>query len=281
MKTIPAALLADYQLGTTTLATCWKITLTSGIVHAFTDCDKDLMVDGILYKASSGFSPSAFQSQTKMAVDNLQIKGVLIDEVIPAADLASGLWDFATVEMFMVNANAIGHGKDILSVGKLGQISIGTNSFESEIRGLANAYSQVVGEIYQPGCRAKLGDARCGVNLAPWTVTGTITAVAADQLTAYDSSRAEADGYFTYGVITMTSGASSGLSMDVKSSSGATIVLQLEFANGIAIGDTYSMVAGCAKRFNDDCVGKFNNAINFRGEPHLPGTDKIYRIGGQ
>lgn len=281
MKTIPSALQIDLNAGTTTLASCWKITLTDSTVYGFTDCDKDLVIDGITYIASSGFAPSNAQAQTKMAVSNLQVSGILTSDVINAADLASGRWNFASVEMFIVNYNAISNGKDIITTGKLGQISLGKNSFEAEVRGIANAYLQSVGEVYQPSCRATLGDARCKVDLAPFTVTGTVASVSADQTVLYDASRTEAADYFTYGLLTMTSGASIGSSMEVKSFTSGTISLQFQLANGVAAGDTYSLVAGCAKRFDDDCVNKFNNAVNFRGEPHLPGTDKVYRIGGR
>ena len=44
--------------------------------------------------------------------------------------------------------------------------------------------------------------------------------------------------------------------------------------NNIAAGDTFNAVAGCDKTF-ETCVAKFNNAVNFRGEPHVPGMDKM------
>lgn len=88
-------------------------------------------------------------------------------------------------------------------------------------------------------------------------------------------------GYWDYGLITMTSGASAGLSMEVKAYSPGYITLQLQFALGVAPGDTYEIVAGCGKRFAQDCVARYGNGINFRGEPHLIGMDQLIRVGGQ
>ena len=48
----------------------------------------------------------------------------------------------------------------------------------------------------------------------------------------------------------------------------------------IAIGDTYTGIAGCRKNFTDDCVTKFANGVNFRGEPHVPGNDQLAKVGG-
>jgi uncharacterized phage protein (TIGR02218 family) len=36
---------------------------------------------------------------------------------------------------------------------------------------------------------------------------------------------------------------------------------------------------GCDKRF-ETCTSRFQNAVNFRGEPHLPGTDLLTRYPG-
>jgi hypothetical protein len=43
----------------------------------------------------------------------------------------------------------------------------------------------------------------------------------------------------------------------------------------VAIGDTYSVHAGCTKRFTEDCTTKFANALNFQGEPHVPTVDEL------
>jgi hypothetical protein len=36
---------------------------------------------------------------------------------------------------------------------------------------------------------------------------------------------------------------------------------------------------GCDKQFAT-CVNRFKNALNFRGEPHVPGGDLLTRFGG-
>jgi uncharacterized phage protein (TIGR02218 family) len=48
----------------------------------------------------------------------------------------------------------------------------------------------------------------------------------------------------------------------------------LPISEPIQAGDKYSITAGCDKQFNT-CVEKFNNAINFRGEPHIPQPERI------
>lgn len=280
MRATPIALAAHTALGTTTLATCWRITLQSGAVFGFTDHDRPLTVGGVVYEAGTGFLPSAIQTQSRLAVDNQSMQGFLRSDSIAAADLAAGVWDYAEVLVFAVNWRNVAQGIDIKERGRLGEVSLQRGTFTAEFRGLANAYSQAVSPVYQAACRAQLGDARCGVALGGWTVTGTLASVSADGITLGDPARAEASGYFDGGKITLLDGPSAGLSMEVKTSTPGALVLQLQLPRGVVAGNTYSLHAGCNKTFAT-CVARFANGINFRGEPHVPGMDQLVRFGGQ
>jgi uncharacterized phage protein (TIGR02218 family) len=44
----------------------------------------------------------------------------------------------------------------------------------------------------------------------------------------------------------------------------------------IAPGDTFAVTAGCDKRFAT-CRDRFDNVLNFRGFPHIPGNDFVMR----
>jgi uncharacterized phage protein (TIGR02218 family) len=107
---------------------------------------------------------------------------------------------------------------------------------------------------------------------------GTVTAVEA-AFAFSDSSKTQANDYFSGGVVRFTSGANSGLAMEVRDFSSSRFGLFLPLPYAIAIGDHYSVTAGCDKQF-DTCIGRFNNALNFRGEPHVPGTDKLFETSG-
>ena len=47
----------------------------------------------------------------------------------------------------------------------------------------------------------------------------------------------------------------------------------------VEIGCRVELREGCDKRF-ETCVNRFANAVNFRGEPHLPGADLLTRYPG-
>jgi uncharacterized phage protein (TIGR02218 family) len=281
VKQIPSGLLAHYQQGTTTITSCWKLTRQDGQIFGFTEHDNDLVIDEITYLAKTGFTPTAIQNQNRLAVDNLNADGILDSDIITNKDLSSGKWDYADIEIFLLNYKNISLGKDILLKGKIGEVKVGRLAFQAEIRGLTNAYAQNYFNVYQPGCRANFGDSKCRVDLSLLVVSGAIDFVSQNSLTIFDATRTEENNYFDYGKITMTSGDADGLSMEVKSYSVGTINLQLDFPQKIKAGDTYQMTPGCGKRYEEDCVARWNNGINFRGEPHLPGIDKIILFGGQ
>lgn len=256
------------------LATCWKITRRDGDVLCFTDHDKDLVVDGDTYRAATGIVPSAVTSQAGLSVDNLELEGMLSDDAITQDALLNGSYDHAELSIFMVDYSNPDGGQLHLKTGWLGEVTLRDGVFVVEVRGFSAALQQTVGEVYTHTCRAQLGDARCGKDLDAYRVTGMISAVDS-QYAFTDADREEESGYFAYGSVTFTSGANSGLSMEVKEFSNGRFGLFLPMPHAMAEGDTYSAVAGCDKRF-DTCISRFSNAVNFRGEPHVPGNDRIF-----
>jgi uncharacterized phage protein (TIGR02218 family) len=274
MKARSAGLITHQGQGTTTLAWCWKVTRKDAQVFGFTSVDADLLIDGITYAAATGFTPSAIEGRADLSVANLDVAGLLDSASLTEADLLAGVWDGAQVEIFEVNYSDLTQGGMILRTGTIGNVSAGRTGFSAELRGLAQALQQGVGEVFTAGCPANLGDARCKVSMGPLTVTGAVT-LATSAREFSDSSRAEADDYFGAGVVTWTSGANNGLPMEIRSFSAGVFQLALPMPYAIAVGDTYSLVPGCRKRAIDDCKTKFNNIVNFRGHPYVPGNDRV------
>ena len=275
MKSVSAALNTHIGGQWTTLATCWKVTRTDGQQFFFTDHDKDLVVSGDTYKAAASYRRSAVQTTSEMSVDNLTLEGVLDSAEITDADLRAGLFDGAQVEIFLVNWADLSQGTIKLRKGHLGDVEAGEIDYRAELRGLAQTLQTTTGDLYAPDCRVDLGSTECGVNLASFTVTGSVTGVT-DRRQFADSARTEADGHFTGGLLTWTSGLNNGLKREVKeyTLSGGAFELFLAMPYAIQTGDGYSVYAGCDKKLAT-CVAKFDNVLNFRGEPFVPGDDEV------
>ncbi len=122
-----------------------------------------------------------------------------------------------------------------------------------------------------------------------FTKEGAVTTPAADNQSLVDTSRTEPAGWFRGGVITWTSGANTGLRLDIKSSGAdGTLVLHFPTPFPIAPGDTFTAVTGCnhylkmpgdvrGTPYTGDCRVKFANAANFMAEPDLPTSDELTR----
>jgi uncharacterized phage protein (TIGR02218 family) len=276
MKKIPSELDEHLKQNVTSLACCWLLTLKCGKQLGFTEALCDIVIDNITYLATSGFNRSAINSNSNLSIDNLEIEGMLDSDYINAQDILSGLYDGAQVKIFLINYQSPAMGKIILKTGHLGEIILKNGKFIAELRGLLASLETELGEFYSKNCRAIFGDKNCKINLNDYTSYGTITNVENNYVFT-DSKRGEAAGYFNYGVISFLSGLNKNLSYEIQYFEQGKIILLLPATYLINIGDEYKIIAGCDKSFNS-CCKKFNNALNFRGEPHLPGLDKMLAL---
>lgn len=274
MKPISANLKAHLEGDTLTVCTLWKITRTDAQVFGFTDNSRDVLYSGTLYEARSGHTPSNVRTTSTLGVDNLDVQTVLDSQAITEDDIRAGLWDFAEVEIMLVNYLALSDGHMTLRRGWIGNVQTGTTSFIAELRGMMQPLQQVIGRVYAPACDAQFGDARCSISAALHTVTGSVSSVSSTHVFT-DTGRTETDGHFAGGLITWTSGNNAGYRMEVKTSTApGVITLQQPMPNPLTVADAYSLVAGCDKKLST-CRDRFANAINFRGFPHVPGIDKM------
>ena len=277
MKPISPALAAHLQGETTTLAYLVKITRVDGVVKAFTTHDRDVTVGSVVYKADGAVTPSAIESRAGLAVDNLEITGILDSAALTDADLQAGFYDFARVDVAVVNWADMTQGIVPLRRGWFGQVTRAGTHYIAELRGLHDLLQRPLGDAYTPECRFDLGDARCGVHLAALTVSGTVTSVI-DQANFADARLTAASGVYAYGVVQWQSGANAGQKMDVKNwdLSSQTLTLWLPMPSPIQVGDSYSLTPGCDKRFAT-CQSRFTNGAQFGGFPYVPGIGNILK----
>lgn len=167
-KTTTAGMDTHLQQEVTSLATCWRITRTDGVEFFFTDHDVDVSFDGNIYVADTGYKRSAIQNDATMAVDNLDIEGVFDSAQITEQDLRAGLFDYAQIRIFIVNWTDLTDSDIKMRNGRLGEVTLTEQGiFRAELRGLTQALSQTIGKLYQPECRADLGDDSCKVPIQP------------------------------------------------------------------------------------------------------------------
>lgn len=288
MRTLTAEDQAHVQEACTTWALCWKITLgdevlritthDAAITMALTSDEYDL--NGT-YTAAYTFQASALRTSADLAVDNMEVDALLDSAGITEQEIVTGVYDHATYALALVNWRDSTNSGVVMKRGVVGNIRAFAESvLKGELRGLSQKLSQTTIETYGPSCRAELGDARCKVNLADFTITGDIDSIEVQRrvfTTAArlaDSSSSEAK-YFEGGKLTMTSGNNAGFSVEVKTDDGSGQLILFEpMPFDWQIGDTYSLVAGCDKR-RETCRDKFANIVNRRAEDFIPSGNRL------
>ena len=279
MRAIDPALAAHLATGATTLCHCWKIIRRDGAVRGFTDHDVDVAFNAVTYAARTGLDGAEAETALGLAVAGTQISGALNAETLTESDLVNGRFDGATIEIWLVNWAAPAQNF-LIDIGVFGEVRRNDHAFTAEVRGLGSSLDEERGRLYQAACSADLGDARCTVALGAPAYTAAASVIVADALTFTSGGLAGfASGFLTNGEVTITSGANAGAKAEIKehqlSGSVATVILWTPLAAPLLGGDTFSIRAGCDKRFST-CKAKFSNAANFRGFPHIPGPDQVF-----
>jgi uncharacterized phage protein (TIGR02218 family) len=261
----------------TTIALCWRLERRDGVALGFTGHDRDLEIGGLVHRAAPGMLPSAISLSDGFDPATLDVKGALTSDAINAADLAAGRWDGAALSLFMTDWEAPGAEMPAIARGALGEVVVSGDAFEAELRGPAALLDGPVVEQTSPECRARLGDKRCRVDMAARTRLTRIAAILAEDRVEVEE---EAPGSaYGYGLLRWIGGANSGTDSAVLSSDGPMLTLREPPAAPAAIGDLVEIREGCDKMLAT-CAGRFGNAANFRGEPHLPGIDLLTRYPG-
>jgi uncharacterized phage protein (TIGR02218 family) len=282
-KSIPSALATHYAGDSLTTAVALKITRTDGTVFAYTSADIDATISGTTYTAQ-GVGATAFSSDAEFSVGNMTINTLDDGTIFKRAEVIGGLWQLATYSLIRYNWASPSDGVEYISAGTLGQITIRQAQVEVELRDLRQYLQQPAGEVSSKTCRRRLGDSKCRVDLTSYTFTATVTSVT-DLQTFTASALTQAADYFGEGDFTWLTGNNPGQRQKIKThATGGVLTLALPMLAAIQVGDTFTIVAGCRKRHErtaanpsgiSDCIDKFNNILNFGGEPHRPGADAL------
>ncbi len=272
-----AELLEHLAQGITTVCRGWLVTRRDGVTFGFTDHDRDLSFAGQVFRASTGMTARALQQTTGLSVDNTEAIGALSDAAVREEDIAAGRFDGAEVRSWMVNWADPSQRMEQFR-GSFGEVTRAAGAFRVELRGLSDVLNQTQGRAFQRGCSAVLGDATCGINLAQpgFDITAQIAGIDALGRIMLATETTQAAGWFTAGRLKMLDALAAGLVGMVKTDDlapgGRLVGLWHELAVPSAVGDQVQVTVGCDKSA-ESCRNKFNNFINFRGFPHIPGED--------
>lgn len=262
----------------TSVAYGWRLERSDGVTIGFTSHDRDIVHDGLLLRASPGMEPTTIVSSIGLEDDGLDVRGALTADAIRGDDLATGRWDAAYLEIFLFDWADPDAGRRLLANGELGAVSFSGDVFQVEFLGLKRLFDRPVVPQTSPSCRTSFCDAACGLNRRRFRHLATVQGADGNRL-LLDMPGSMISNGFAYGSIRWLDGLNCGLVSDVWASDAAGIMLPFQ-ADGMApAGAQVELIEGCDKQMAT-CASRFANAINFRGEPYLPGNDLLTRYPG-
>lgn len=259
------------------LAFCWRLDRRDGVTIGLTSHDRDLSVGGVLYRAAPGLVPSAVVQGTGLEPESMDLRGALTSDAITATDLEAGRWDGAGLRLYLTEWTAPGSVWFELVRGELGAIERRGDAFSAEMRGPVAVLDRPVAPETSPGCRATLGDGKCRVDLALHRRFARVASASGQSIDIAGGGMTAGD--YAFGALRWMTGPDAGIVQDIADNDAVRLTLTDASFSAPVAGALMLLTAGCDKRI-DTCSARFGNALNFRGEPYLPGNDLLTRYPG-
>ena len=165
MRAVPSDLADRLDSGAASLCHAWILTRVDGAVLGFTDHDRDLVVEGVVCTAASGWTAGAAETAAGFSPGQAAAVGGFDDAALSEADLAAGLYDGARVECRVVDWSAPQLAVRLWSA-RVAAAKVEGGAFTLALEGPLAALDRVAGRTFGRSCDAAFGDARCGVDVA-------------------------------------------------------------------------------------------------------------------
>jgi uncharacterized phage protein (TIGR02218 family) len=218
--------------------------------------------------------PAAIRLSADLASDSAEAEGALSHASIREQDLAAGLFDEAAIEIGAVDWLTCDH--HVLYTGAIGGIEDDQRQFSAELRSGKHRLEQDLVPRTSPTCRAEFCGPGCGLSPARFTAFHALAGIDLDRNRVRFDALA-ATGHVD-GRLRFLGGPQTGIRFDIVDIEGDWLMLDRPLVAGTALGTIAELREGCDHTIAT-CSARFGNAVNFRGEPFLPGNDLLSRYG--
>lgn len=253
-------------------ATYWRIWRRDGVAMGFTAHDRDLVFGGLRHRAAPGMVGSALRLSLAIEDDEAAVDGALSHEVITEDDLAAGRYDGARMEMGLVDWETLDNL--VLYRGRIDRVTRDSGVFSVDLASIKADLEQDPIPVTGPTCRARFCGPGC--NLGPASFESRARIGDMDLRANTVTLDREAGAERLYGTLRFVEGPQAGEAFAILAVSGATVTLDRQLVAGAARGSAVILRQGCDKTIAT-CSARFANAVNFRGEPFVPGADILAR----
>lgn len=292
MKTLDSTFLGALGSGVRTIIRCVRIERRDGQIFGLTELDQDLVFDDVTYRSVYGLSPTAIASDLTFQSNNVEFTGLTSEEGITLTDLRLGFFDYAQIQVFLVNYLNLPESLNedppkflLLPVRVMGKVSYSDGQYTAEVMGFSRFLDAKIPRATSPNCRYNFGVnqgySKCAVNVDSFGVNSNVTD--GRNLLSFFTSYSGPDDRFTGGTITWTSGPNEGLTVPIIKQLGNIFFLAepLPVVPDFVEGEpqNFRALPSCQKTL-EDCR-YYNNQINFGGEDNIPGLDAYISLQDQ
>jgi uncharacterized phage protein (TIGR02218 family) len=256
-----------------TAAVFWRILRRDGVALGFTTHDRDLWFDGLRHAAAPGMLPSAIRRSAGFDPDSAEVQGALTHAAIAAHDLAAGRFDGARVRIGLIDWQS--GERETLYRGTIGAVTGDDGRFTAELVSRKAELLRDPVPRTSPSCRAAFAGPGCMLSPAHFTHEAVLAGIAPGA-NAVTLATAAAPADLVGGTLRWLDGPHAGQAMTVMLAGAEGLVLDLPLDSALVPGARAMVREGCDRTL-DTCATRFGNAVNFQGEPFLPGNDLVLR----
>lgn len=255
------------------VATFWRVLRRDGVTLAFTTHDRNLWIDNILHRATPGMIPSAIRRSADFEPDSAEVQGALSHDSISAADLAIGRFDSARVLIGLVDWETL--ERQLLYRGAIGAVAEEAGGFTATLQSRKAELQRDPVPRTSPSCRAVFCGPGCTLSAARFSHDAVLTGFdPAENAVSLDCTTLPAS--LVGGILRWLDGPQSGTTTGIIALSNGALVLDIPLDTPPPIGSRALVREGCDRTLQT-CSTRFGNALNFQGEPFLPGNDLVTR----
>lgn len=259
------------------LTICWKIK-TINQLYCYTTHYQDIKINQELYLSGKIIHSSSLERSNDLNNDNYEFSTYFEDNDFSNEALLKGLFDNAYVECFIIDPQNLSARKLFINCGYIKQIKLIDKKIIFEIRGLTSQLDIDIVKIYSPTCRAKFGDQYCKVNPKSFAEKTSIIKVINDQALLIKPVNILNENLIG-AEVTFLSGKNIGDKNTIIYFENNLLQFKNNLNNLIYPEDIIEIIPNCSKAFNI-CSSIYNNGVNFRGEPDIPGIDEMLKTAG-
>ena len=256
-----------------TVATWWRIERRDGVALGLTSHDRDIAFNGLVHRTAPGMVPSAIRRTATFEADSAEVTGALSHDAISDADLANGRFDGAAIAMGLVDWQTL--EAETLYAGTIGTVGHEDGTFSAELRSIKELLARQIVPRTAPTCRAAFCGKGCTLSPARFTHGAQLEQVRVDGGAVQVAGPLPAS-HFEFGTLRWMDGPEAGLTRRIEAVEGNWLVLDRDTDPALAFGTMAMLREGCDHTLAT-CATRFANAVNFQGEPFLPGNDLLTR----